>query len=93
MLKDLKWQSLEERRFQARLTLMHKIHHKTVDIEEQLAVKARCNNINFVPINARINAYANSFIPATIRDWNKLPPTAKNEFNLERFKKMNMNML
>ena len=61
MIKKLKWQSLEERRNHARLTLMHKYLHKTVDIKEQLATRARCNNTNLVPINARIHTYANSF--------------------------------
>ena len=65
---------------------MHKYLHKTVDINEQLATRARCNNTNLVPINARIHTYANSFAPSTIKDWNMLPPNVKNETNLEKFK-------
>ena len=86
MIKKLKWQSLEERRNHARLTLMHKYLHKPVNINEQLATRARCNNTNLVPINAWIHTYANSFAPSTIEDWNMLLPSIKNETNPEKFK-------
>ena len=58
---------------------MHKFLHDNIDIDKSLAKSAKGVNNNVVPINAGIQAYANSFAPATIRDWNSLPSTAKNE--------------
>ena len=93
MIKKLKWRSLEKRRNHTRLTLMHKYLHKTVDIEEQFAIRARCSNINLVPINAQIHTYTNSFAPATIKDWSMLLPNIKNEPNLEIFRKKLFNIV
>ena len=87
MIKSLKWQSLEERRYNSRLVLMHKYLYNTVDINENLGVRARSENINFVPINARIQCYTNSFVPTTIRDWNALPRNIRNVPDLEHFKR------
>ena len=86
MIKHLKWQCLQERRCNSRLTLMHKYQHNTVDIHENLGLRARSTNVNFVPINARIQCYANSFVPTRVRDWNSLPTHIKNETDLEKFK-------
>ena len=77
MIHQLKWKSLEERRYNARLTLMYKYHHNLIDVTEPVIVKARGKNTNFVPKQARIQAYANSFVPSTIKDWNMLPPVIK----------------
>ena len=66
---------------------MHKYLYKAVDIHENLGVRARSVNINFVPINARIQCYANSFVPTTIRDWNSLPMDIRNEPDIDHFKR------
>ena len=86
MIHQLNWKSLEERRYNARLTLMYKYRHNLLDVAEPVIVKARGKNTNFVPKQARIQAYANSFVPATIKDWNMLPPVIKNETDLNAFK-------
>ena len=86
MIKDLQWKSLENRRYQSRLIFMHKYLHKNLDIPETLAVKGRSSNTSFKPINARIQCYANSFVPATVRDWNMLPPHVRNEKDENAFK-------
>ena len=80
MIHQLNWKSLEERRYKARLTLMYKYHHKLIDVSESVIT-------NFVPKQARIQAYANSFVPATIKDWNMLPPIIKNETDFNSFKR------
>ena len=41
MIKHLKWQSLQERRYHSRLTLMHKYQHNTVDIHENLGLRSQ----------------------------------------------------
>ena len=65
---------------------MHKYLHKNLDIPEKLAVKGRSTNNSFNPINARVQCYANSFVPATVRDWNILPSHVRNEVDEDLFK-------
>lgn len=86
MIKCLKWQSLEERRYLARINFIHKFTNNDIDIDNSIIKRARGLNNNFMPVNARVQAYANSFVPATICDWNLLPPRVKNEKNSAKFK-------
>ena len=86
MIKCLKWQSLEERRYLARINFIHKFTNNDIDIDNSIIKRARGLNNNFMPVNARVQAYANSFVPATTCDWNLLPPKVKNEKNSAKFK-------
>ena len=86
MIHRLKWDSLEERRQIRRLLFLHKFVHKEIDLKDDIMMKSRGENSTFRCINPRIRSYANSFIPTTIRDWNVLPETVRNEPNAATFK-------
>ena len=79
-LKKLKWESLEERRKVARLTLLHGTLNNQVAVsvpeyvKPQSCLKTRFSYPNkFVPLQPRSDTYKFSFWPRTIRDWNNLP--------------------
>ena len=86
MIEELQWQTLEARRYKSRLIFLHKYLHKNLDIPETIAVKGRSTNTSFKPIHARVQCYANSYVPATVRDWNMLPPHVRNEVEEDSFK-------
>ena len=44
------------------------------------------NTIQFQPIHGRVNAYKNSFVPATIEMWNNLPNELVIESTYSNFK-------
>lgn len=78
MTHDLQWPTLAERRKHSRLTMMFKIIKQLVDIDSsayltwsQSATRGHCSRLLQYTCNS--NAYASSFFPRTIRDWNSLP--------------------
>jgi len=70
MLRDLKWSSLEQRRNQANLTMLHQIHNKQVNVDHIHLTTTRNNK--FFP-HSKTKHHINSFFPRAIRIWNKLP--------------------
>ena len=86
MIKQLGWETLDTRRQQSRLLFMHKYCHEIVDIPETIATRARGENISFQAINPILRCYNNSFAPATVRQWNSLPPHVRNEGDTMKFK-------
>ena len=91
LLKSLEWSPLQQRRKDNRLTLFYKtLHHEaSVDIPEYVHEAPRSvreNTNRLVPLQCRTKAYLNSFIPNTIRDWNKLPPDVKKLNSTHAFK-------
>ena len=77
MVKDIGWESLEDRCSIARLSLLYKMHHGLVDVDtssylQQGDSRTRGRRGFF---QERINneVYFNSFYPRTIREWNNLP--------------------
>ena len=79
MLTKLKWPTLEERRRRARLNMMYKIHHKTVNVKnsklKRLPARARHggHDAMYERLTGRTNYRTESFFPRTVRDWNSLP--------------------
>ena len=77
MLDSLGWRSLEHRRADARLTMLHKIRNKDVQISNPdlrsvsgITLSAHPHKlINFRKYNA---SQFNSFYPRTVRQWNEL---------------------
>jgi hypothetical protein len=86
MIKTLGWETLENRRLQSRLSFLHSYCHKTIDIPETIATRARGVNINYQIINPVLRCYNNSFVPTTVRQWNSLPPHIRNEVDATKFK-------
>ena len=81
LLNYLKWQSLEERRKAARLTMMNKIVNEEIDIpsDRYLTPVTRLsrhnNSKSFIPHQTRLQSHRHSFFPRTIPEWNALPET------------------
>lgn len=78
MLEHLDWPSLQERRYHNRLLMMYKIRYNLVDIPWRnhltpLSTPTRGHSSRFAIPRTSSSAYASSFYPRTIRDWNILP--------------------
>lgn len=94
LLKDLKWQSLQERRFINRMPLLHRTIYDqcAVDIPDQFVVKdsrknlKSSNTLNFPTCSVRTNDYKFSFFPRSTRAWNLLPDSTKLCPSRESFK-------
>ena len=92
MMEDLKWQPLSERRRDQRLVLLYKIVHGLVAIPADQLFKyntrpSRTQHhraIKVVTCNTEI--FKNSFVPATIKDWNLLPSHIVDKKTSEQFK-------
>ena len=90
LLSDLSWELLHKRRRKHRLILFCKmINHLTPNILSDLVpphVRVRNSN-DIQTVHAWTNLYFNSFLPATVRDWNNLPLHVRQSDSLESFKK------
>ena len=93
MKKDLKWDSLQERRAHARLLMMHNIKYQAVAIPSHLLVpKTETTMVtrgaaskHHVP-NARIVARERSFMVAAPIMWDGLPPSITAETDHDNFR-------
>jgi hypothetical protein len=92
MINNLELTLLADRRKISRLTLFHKIHHKSIAIHFPTDVvpstsKARhCNFSNYRHIYARTEMFKGSFYPKTITNWNTLKEDIITILNPETFK-------
>ena len=89
LLNKLQWDSLENRRSNNRLQMLFKIDKHLVDLDRahfyhQGDHRTRGNKI----YQERLDhpAHFNSFFPRTLRQWNKLPPSATTAPTLEAFR-------
>ncbi len=78
MLKNLKWDSLQDRRRAHRLTCLYKIYHDELDISKTyIAPKTdrtrRGHNQQLKLYSTKLAPFANSFFPRTVKEWNDLP--------------------
>ena len=78
IINSLKWKTLQQKRKENRLLLLYKgLRCKAkIPINDLQGTTARGRNQREITFNvpyARTDIYKNSFIPRTIRDWNKLP--------------------
>ena len=90
MRQDLGWDTLLQRRDQARLSMMYRIAHQQVDIPAEryltpLDNRTRGHNIRFRQIPTSFTGYQQSFFPRTIVLWNQLPQEAVSQSTLEAF--------
>ena len=90
MMTDLHWQTLQERRAQAKAIMMFLIVNSLVDIPPThlipAAVTIRGHSQKFLVPYARTSTYRQSFFPDAIRTWNSLPQYAVACESLEAFK-------
>jgi hypothetical protein len=95
LLKETSWEPLAKRREFHKLCLMYKIANGKAPsylsdlvpnlVQDRVGYNLRNRGNIDVPF-ARINLYANSFFPSTIKIWNDLPTTKKNLPSIEVFK-------
>ena len=93
MLTALNWQSLQERRAHMRLHMLHNIIHGAVDIPAMAyltpmshSYDTRGAHIKYHLPHARLNVYKNSFFPACISMWNRLPSSVSEATSAEVFR-------
>ena len=88
MLNRLSWQPLQIRRSSLKLIMFYKIANKLVDIPSRhLKETCRCSRKHsqcYQQMQTRIDAFANSFFPSTIKLWNNLNERQMN-MTLETF--------
>ena len=94
MLTHLGWPSLEDRRKNARLTLLWKINNNEVDInaKEILIPTGRytrhMTQNSFQIPSSRTTSRKNSFYPRTIKEWNALPTLVTSASSSDSFKRL-----
>ena len=90
MLEDIGWESLQERRYTARVSLLYKIQHGLVDIESSRYMRPSDSRTRgqrgLFQERTNCDAHFNSFFPRTIRDWNELPRHITEASTLEEFR-------
>jgi hypothetical protein len=91
LVRDLGLQTLKERRRIDKVTVMHKIQNKLVDIEipPQLQLKdsiTRGAPKKFQPLHSNKNCGLHSFFSSAARLWSNLPPSALSATTVSAFR-------
>ena len=95
MISHLKWEPLEHRRANQRLTLMYKSVHKLIAVDTELyqtkptreGVSTRKHSsISFEKIPANKDCYKYSLYPRTFAEWNCLPARVRDAPTIGTFK-------
>ena len=91
MMRALEWESLQQRRHQAKAVMMYRIVNSLVEIpsEQHLhpqGVATRGHQSRFKVPYSRTDTHRTSFIPSSIRLWNQLPESIVNAPSLDVFK-------
>ena len=93
LLTSLDWDSLEQRRKIARLTMLYKISNKHAEVETTSLQHTgarrstrRDNTRNYTVEHSRTDVRKYSFFPRTIREWNALPLEIVLADSVEAFK-------
>ena len=100
MVSNIGWQSLEERRAIARLTLMYKIVHGVVHTSTSPLLQSGCqthntSHLSYLRLQSNTNCYRSSFFPRTIQEFNSVPLTLRCATSTHSFKNglSNLNIL
>ena len=94
MMKELKWNSLQERRLVARQTMFYKIVNNSTAVPlptyiEKPTLRTRGQHSkSFINIRATTDSYKFSFIPRSLRCWNLLPEGLVTAPSADQFKNM-----
>ena len=90
-LKNLGWDTLEERRLQTKLTIFQKGRLGDIDIPtDHLILNTRPTRhgrggLSYQKECSRVDTYKYSFYPSTTRLWNQLPTNVKNCTKIDLF--------
>ena len=89
MMLTLGWDTLQQNRDNARTTMLYKIKHNFVDITLDPPLRnvrtSRGNPQQISQLPVQKSVYQNSFFPATIVLWNRLPQHVVEQPTLEGF--------
>ena len=91
MMKQLNWPSLEQRRKEARLILFHKALNKAIAVtipayvQTNNTIQRNINNMGYKDLYCNSDSYFMSYLPRTIREWNKLPTELAEVTSSEQF--------
>ena len=90
LLERLQWESLEKRRSLSRLGMLYKIENGLVDVQPANLYRPSYSRMS--DRNTRIyqehtahSALHYSFVPRTVREWNRLPHDVTTAPSLEKF--------
>ena len=90
MIKELGWKSIAEQRAKANAVTMYKIQNSTIAILQNLFKQypqhSSRNQPVFILPFSRTDCYKFSFVPTSIKIWNKLPPHVRESQQLNNFK-------
>ena len=88
MLRSLDWRSLEQRRVDSRLSMLFKIRHHLVAIDEESCLKRGTGRREHQYRQLRADKYYTrfSFFPRTVIQWNQLPSHICLAESLDTFK-------
>ena len=92
MLDELGWDTLQERRQQAKATMFYRIVYGLVCVPSSpfliptLVSTTRGHDMKFLVPQSSVNAHKYSFFPSTTRIWNQLPQQAVSAPSLEVYK-------
>jgi hypothetical protein len=91
MLQELKWPTLQERRARGRAIIMYRIVNNSIAIPISLlqvmpSERSRGHKNKFIVPFSRTQVHQHSFIPDSIRIWNKLPQEIVECQTLDSFK-------
>ena len=92
MISNLGWETLQERRTEAKMVMMYRITHGLIDISatslrHPATLSTRGNSMRYLQPFCRTDAYRCSFFPSGIRLWNQLPECVVTAPTLETFKR------
>ena len=98
MLHQLEWEPLEYRMIRNRVIMFYKITNYIVEVpvHHLLHYNTRstrgsyANNIR--QISTRVDVYKFSFLPATIKLWNNIPPAVRSSPSLDSFRQSMQSM-
>ena len=89
MIKYIGWDSLQDRRYIAWLSLLYKMQHGLVDVDSTRYLKlgdTRTRGRCFFQEIINSEVYYNSFFPCTSREWNELPEDVTAATSMEEFR-------
>ncbi|MES9992837.1 MAG: reverse transcriptase domain-containing protein, partial [Candidatus Thiodiazotropha sp.] len=95
LYKEVRWDSLEQRRKNHKLTLFYKMMHNLTPLYLSTLVPQSVSNISHYnlrnsndlqTIDARTTLYYNSFLPSTVRAWNDVQDEGKQCESVNSFK-------
>ena len=90
MVRDIGWESLQDRCSIARMSLLYKMHHGLVDVDTSSYLpqgdRRPQGSRGFFQERINSEVYYNFFFRRTIREWNNLPGDVTAAASLEEFR-------